>query len=69
MGALAIPITYGAVGVMGDANRTPASYGLAAVLMAACVLALAGTDMRAFRLRAPASPVAAPAVVPGAEVP
>ena len=70
MSALAIPITYGAVGVVGDAIGAHASYGLAAVLMAGCVLAaLAVKDIRAFRLSAHAAPVAAPAAAHGVDVP
>ena len=62
--AFAIPITYGGVGIVGDAIGPQATYGLAAVLMGTCVVAsLVVPGIRTFRLdehRAAAPGVSAP---------
>lgn len=56
--------------MVGDAIGAGASYGLAAALMGACVLAaLAVKDIRTFRLSAHAGPVAEAAVGQSVDVP
>lgn len=61
MSGIGMPITYGGVGLLGDAIGAHGSFGLAALLMAGCVAAaLAVGGLRTFRLseaRPPASAV------------
>ena len=60
MSGFAIPITYGGVGLVGDAIGAHGSYGLAALLMAGCVVAaLAVRGIRNFRLSDSRPPAAA----------